>query len=576
MAGLQSVRFHVGEVDAAARGVTAGSGPTLRGIGRASSEDNPAREFNSDEAAARHYLGRLLGSDPRPGLRGLSAPDRPDVVPDLKLIDTREVAQTRTRLVRFEQTRAAIPVFGSLAVVELDSSRELVSASAELAEIAGVSSLARLSPGDAVDRVAEAVGKSASDLAALPAPTLAFYHDEPTASWHLAYYLRRVPGFPKDYPSEPAKTRRGPHGLGRSPRSDRPAFDFLIDAHDGKILLYFSAAPMAAAVPIPCKLQGEDEEGAAHSFWGMKAGQAFEMSDPIRLVRTFDFGFGDIDAQPFPQAAISNPSANLGNTRMAAVSAHVNGTRVFDFYKSVLLRDGIDDRGMELISAVNCTYPVDEPPPEWHNAVWYENRMWYGQVREGNDFRSYARHLDVIAHELTHGVTERTSDLVYKDQSGALNESFSDIFGIVIKNWYRGERDSVAKWDWELGSGLGENGGPLRDLSDPRRTGDPDHMNAFLQTRGDNGGVHTNSNIHNKAAYNVFVSRDQNGAYLFSPKEAATLYYLCLTRLGRTATFSKALEVLLDVARTYYAGDQAELAAKAAALTEAYGKVGIQ
>ena len=576
MAGLQSLRFHVNDVDAGARRLAVGRGPTLRGVGRTSSADNPTREFNSDEAAARHYLGALLGSDARPALRGLSAPERPDAVPDLKLLDTREVPQTRTRLVRFEQTRAAIPVFGSLAVVELDANRELVSATADLAEIEGISAVATLSPTDAVKRATDAAGKDTGGSAEVLAPTLFFYHDEKSTSWHLVYYVRRVPGFPNDYPKEPAKERRGAHGLGRSPRTEHPDFDYLVDAHNGEILLYFSAAPMATAVPIPSKLQGMDEENVAHSFWGRQAGQSFEMSDPIRLVRTFDFGLGDIDVQPFPRAVISSPSANLGAAKTAAVSAHVNGTRVFDFYKSVLLRDGIDDKGMELISAVNCTYAAGETPPEWHNAVWYHNRMWYGQVKEGGGFKSYACYLDVIAHELTHGVTEYTSNLVYKDQSGALNESFSDIFGIVIRNWYRGEQDSVANWDWELGIGLGEAGGPLRDLSDPGKTKDPDHMNNYLRTQLDNGGVHTNSNIHNKAAYNVFTSRDQNGAYLFSPREAATLYYLCLTRLGRTATFSKTLQVLLDVARTYYAGDPTELAAKTAALAEAYRKVGIQ
>lgn len=134
----------------------------------------------------------------------------------------------------------------------------------------------------------------------------------------------------------------------------------------------------------------------------------------------------------------------------------------------------------------------------------------------------------------------------------------------------------MANWDWELGAGLAETGGPLRDLSDPRRTGDPDHMDSYFQTSLDDGGVHTNSNIHNKAAHNVFTSRDENGVNIFSPREVVTLYYLCLTRLGRTATFSKTLEVLLDVARTYYAGDPDDLAAKAAALTEAYRKVGIK
>jgi bacillolysin/neutral peptidase B len=109
-----------------------------------------------------------------------------------------------------------------------------------------------------------------------------------------------------------------------------------------------------------------------------------------------------------------------------------------------------------------------------------------------------------------------------KDQSGALNESFSDIFGIIIANWDPQDPDrDVSSWTWQLGAGLGEGGGPLRDLSNPRVTGDPDHMQDFLRTKRDSGGVHTNSNIHNKAAYNVLTATDAHGRRVFRPMEAA-------------------------------------------------------
>lgn len=313
------------------------------------------------------------------------------------------------------------------------------------------------------------------------------------------------------------------------------------------------------AIPVPAKLHGIDEDGAALTFWGNLNNVSFELFDPIRRIKTFDFGFKDIDADPFPATVIANSQAMFQSK--AAVSAHVNATRVFDFYKSILLRDGIDDKGMDLISAINCTYPNHEHPPEWRNAVWYDNRMWYGQVALTNGgFQSFSRYLDVIAHELTHGVTEYTANLIYRNESGALNESFSDIFGIIIKNWYLKDPDSGAHWNWKLGCGLGHLGRPLRDLSDPTRTHDPAHMNHYVKTFSDNGGVHTNSNIHNKAAYNLMTAKDSSENYIFTPREAATLYYLALTRLSRTADFS---------ARTYYAGDSSELAAKSEAIDSA-------
>lgn len=100
------------------------------------------------------------------------------------------------------------------------------------------------------------------------------------------------------------------------------------------------------------------------------------------------------------------------------------------------MRDGIDDRGMELISHVNCTMAAYETPLEWRNAQWWQKKMWYGQVKDAKGvLKSFSKYLDIIAHELTHGVTETTAGLVYCNQSGALNESFSDIFGILIRNW---------------------------------------------------------------------------------------------------------------------------------------------
>jgi bacillolysin/neutral peptidase B len=241
------------------------------------------------------------------------------------------------------------------------------------------------------------------------------------------------------------------------------------------------------------------------------------------------------------------------------------------------MRDGIDDKAMEIVSIVNCTCASEHQPPEWFNAYWDRNRMCYGQAKDDTgELRSFSRFLDVIAHELTHGVTQYTSNLMYKDQSGALNESFSDIFAIIIKNWFTVGADSdVDKWNWEIGAGLGENRLPLRDMSNPKRTNNPDHMNEYLQTSSDEGGVHTNSNIHNKAAYNVLTAKDRQGHTVFTPREVAILYYLCLCRLNDGATFSDVLETLVDVAAVYYAGDDLERQTKIAQIKDAYQKVGI-
>jgi Thermolysin metallopeptidase, alpha-helical domain len=102
--------------------------------------------------------------------------------------------------------------------------------------------------------------------------------------------------------------------------------------------------------------------------------------------------------------------------------------------------------------------------------------MIYGQRMVNGALRSYALASDVVAHEITHGLTDRTARLEYQRESGALNESYSDIFGVIISNR---NQPNIDAWDWEMGEDLNATGIPLRDLSDPPRRGQPDHMRDF-------------------------------------------------------------------------------------------------
>jgi bacillolysin len=539
----------------------------FRGVGVEKS--SPTAAFDNDEAAARHYCESLFRRDNRATVRGLTAPDRAEVVPDLRVKKNEPQKLTNTRLVQFQQTHSQVPVFGSNVVVEMDKDRKLISVNADLAEVQNVSPLASVTENAALGSIAKLANVSPETLK-VDAVEKVFFHDEKDDRWHLAWFFKKVGAAPKDF----ITSKTCGHGLGRSPRDFAPVMNYVVDAHDGTVLFYFSAAPMADVT----QCQGLDEGRTAQNFYGrmLPDNGGFEMSDGWRAIKTYDLQGKDIGTA-FPTNPCQNATANWQDSNVAAVSAHVNAKKVYDFYKSVLMRDGVDDRGMDLISVVNCIYERDQPGPEWKNAVWFDNKMWYGQVKDGNGgFRSFSRYLDVIAHELTHGVTEHTANLVYRDQAGALNESFSDIFGIIIFNWDPTQPNAdVSRWKWEIGSGLGKAGLPLRDMSDPKRTEDPAHMDNYLNTMDDNGGVHTNSNIHNKAAFNVLTARDATGKYIFKPLDVAILYYLCLQRLNSLATFSKTLQVLTDVAGVYYGGDAADRDLKVEAIRSAYKRVGI-
>jgi Zn-dependent metalloprotease len=179
----------------------------------------------------------------------------------------------------------------------------------------------------------------------------------------------------------------------------------------------------------------------------------------------------------------------------------------FDFYEAVFERNSIDDRGMRMDGYVHYRR-------SYNNAFWNGRQMVFGDG-DGVLFTDFTRSLDVIAHELTHGVTEFTAGLEYHNQSGALNESISDVFGSLVKQWALGQNADEADWligpevftpDVE-GDALRSMKSPGQAYDDPRigRDPQPAHMDAYEQLpdtdEGDWGGVHINSGIPNRAFY---------------------------------------------------------------------------
>src|SRR5687767_6769964 len=130
--------------------------------------------------------------------------------------------------------------------------------------------------------------------------------------------------------------------------------------------------------------------------------------------------------------------------------------------RTVLKRNNIDAKGGPMNSSINCVLVEErEGEDEWVNAYWDGDQMVYGQCHVNGRLASLAEWLDIVAHEMFHGVTDETARLEYASESGALNESYSDIFGVIIANY--ATRDT-RKWDWRIGDGL-DRGNPFRDMS---------------------------------------------------------------------------------------------------------------
>jgi len=220
--------------------------------------------------------------------------------------------------------------------------------------------------------------------------------------------------------------------------------------------------------------------------------------------------------------------------------AYDNSGTTYDFYSEVLKRNSIDGRGMRLDSYVHFGR-------DFNNAFWDGAEMVYGDG-DKRSFVSFTSALDVIAHELTHGVTQfRTpGGLDYEDQSGALNESFSDALGSAVKQWHLKQTASEA--DWLIGAGIlsPSVGKALRSMKAPgdkSQTWVGDDQPSTMSGYVEGGDVHTNSGIPNHAFY--LVATALGGA---TWEKAAQIWYRALPMLQSDATFADAARATIEAA----------------------------
>jgi Zn-dependent metalloprotease len=237
----------------------------------------------------------------------------------------------------------------------------------------------------------------------------------------------------------------------------------------------------------------------------------------------------------------------------------------YDFYQTVFGRNSIDNKGMRLDSTVHFCEVPSEP---FDNAQWDGTQMVYGDG-DGVAFQRFTKCLDIVGHELTHGVTQFEAGLAYQGQSGALNESISDVFGSLVKQWKQNE--TAAQADWLIGDGLFTNkinGKALRSMKEPGTAYDdemlggkdpqPGHMKDFVKlpsTRGgDWGGVHINSGIPNRAFYLAATAIGGNAW-----KKAGLIWYEALCgQLNPSSDFAHAATCTTTVAANKFGNGSKE------------------
>ena len=278
----------------------------------------------------------------------------------------------------------------------------------------------------------------------------------------------------------PSLTAQQAFGATKALRGERtaPELVYVLDA-DGKAHLAWMAEEVYT------NAEGAQRDSVFRSATSGKEVARFPHHHYARVLRTYDCNNGT------SCGSLASSSSNRINTGDLAIdSAHNYAVGTYDYFLSAHNRDSIDGNGMTLRSRVHYSN-------NYNNAFWNGSEMTYGDG-DGVTFVPLSQDADVVAHELTHGVTERSSGLIYQNESGALNEAWSDIFGALVDR----QEGATGADIWLLGEDIytpATAGDGLRNMADPVAEGDYDYYPTRYTGSQDNGGVHWNSGIANLA-----------------------------------------------------------------------------
>ncbi|MDY7991832.1 M4 family metallopeptidase [Paenibacillus polymyxa] len=314
---------------------------------------------------------------------------------------------------------------------------------------------------------------------------------------------------------------------------------YIIDANDGSIVFQYDIINEATGT-------GKGVLGDSKSFTTTASGSSYQLKDTTRGNGIVTYTASNRQSIP---GTLLTDADNVWNDP-AGVDAHAYAAKTYDYYKSKFGRNSIDGRGLQLRSTVHYG-------SRYNNAFWNGSQMTYGDG-DGSTFIAFSGDPDVVGHELTHGVTEYTSNLEYYGESGALNEAFSDVIGndIQRKNWLVGDdiyTPNIA-------------GDALRSMSNPTLYDQPDHYSDLYTGSSDNGGVHTNSGIINKAYYLLAQGGTFHGVAVngIGRDAAVQIYYSAFTNyLTSSSDFSNARAAVIQAANDLYGANSAQATAAA-------------
>ena len=529
-------------------------------------------------------LGLICSYAPTAQSRGSLATIVPDSARTRRAWDTRTQSMLRTGELRIRQRRddtlipghvveradqyyRGVRVHGADISRQLDDHGVVLSVFGNLYEGIDMPADPKLTPDEVRTRVTELAG--AEQAASIEPELVVLPRDE--GGFRLAWRMRAV-----------------------TPQVDM--VQYFLDAAAGDLLLQYSDRQTQSAVGRAVGVLGDSKKisvtGSNGSFTARDllrppVVETEDMKgDPFR---TFSYlsGFLNLDASDLASSSDNNW------TDGAVDDAHVYAGYTYDFYFKRFGRRGLDDNNIRIRSLAN---PVRRTQadlshyftlfPDFFVNAFYAGGgvMVYGVglppefTLGGQKWDSLSGSLDVVAHELSHGVTEFTSNLIYRNESGALNEAFSDMMGTSAEFFVQPAGNGPLKADYLLGEDVVTPGG-LRSMENPGAHGDPDHYSRRVLGTADNGGVHTNSGIANQAFYlaieggtNRTSGLGVQGVGSANRDQIEKVFYRAFTQLLPTnATFSVARAATIQAARDLYGANSAA----ERAVTQAWAAVGV-
>ncbi|MEJ7698697.1 MAG: M4 family metallopeptidase [Pyrinomonadaceae bacterium] len=391
----------------------------------------------------------------------------------VKKVDIDELKMAHTR---FQQTVDDIPVWEGEAIVHLNPDGEVATVTDDLKEALTVNTQPNFSDKDAL-KIAKSLYKGSKHLTEEPQVDMWIFRGEDRD--HLTYRVQ----------------------MRREDGTDETAMPVIfVDAQTGEKVFEYDNLQTAS---------GSSLYSGSVTIDTSVSGSTYYMEDLTRKQGTFNMNnTGNTSTGSGGTQSRYTDTNNIWDStaQKAGVDAHFGAAKTYDYFKNIHGRNGIDGNNGPGSTTAFANSAIKLVPSRVHFGANYNNAFWNGSAMtygdgDGSQFTPLVT-LDIAGHEMTHGITERSANLTYSGESGALNESMSDVFGAMVESFARG--GGITEDTWKIGEQAytpNTAGDSLRSMKDTHSGGDPDHYSERYTGTADNGGVHTNSGIGNNVYY---------------------------------------------------------------------------